>query len=223
MACEKVIDHVFLVGGSGISAPGDAAVYLIAFDTVAAIIDAGTGRGHEAIVRQIDACRDLKASVKYLFLTHCHFDHCGGAARLREHYRCDIVAHEQDARFLEAGDPVVTAAVWYNADMLPLRVDYRITSPQEIFPIGPVVLQALHCPGHSPGSVAYVLETAGHRVLFGQDIHGPLHPDLLSNRDDYISSLTMLQRLEADILCEGHFGIIRGRSAVHEFIQSYIP
>lgn len=222
MAPEKIIEHLFLVGGSGISAPSDAAVYLISFNTAAAIIDAGTGWGHEAIVKKIDTCRSPNTPVTYLFLTHCHFDHCGGAARLRDHYGCDIVAHELDARFLEAGDPVVTAAQWYNADMPPLRVDYTITSPQEFFPIGPLVLQALHCPGHSPGSMAYVLEIAGHRVLFGQDIHGPLHPDLFSNRDEYIASLTMLQRLEADILCEGHFGIIRGRKAVHDFIQSYI-
>ena len=68
----------------------------------------------------------------------------------------------------------------------------------------------------------YVLETEGRRVLFGQDIHGPLHPQLLSNRYDYIASLTMLLRLEADILCEGHYGVIRDKKEVRKFIQSFM-
>ncbi|MCX8044769.1 MAG: MBL fold metallo-hydrolase [Desulfobacterota bacterium] len=219
----KIIEHVYQVGGSGISAPGDAAIYLITSGDIAALIDAGTGEGHENVVKAIDACRAPGTPVSFLFLTHCHYDHCGGAARLKKHYECDIIAHEMDARFLETGDGRVTAALWYNADLPPLTVDYKISTPQEYFLIGNLELQAIHCPGHSPGSLVYLLETPGHRVLFGQDIHGPLHPDLLSNRDDYIVSLSMLLKLNADILCEGHFGIIRGKDEVHKFIQSYIP
>jgi len=219
----KIIDHVYQVGGSGLTAAADAAVYLIVIDTDAALIDAGTGRGHDALVRNIDACLPSQARLTHLFLTHSHFDHTGGAARLREHYQCTIVAHAHEARFLETGDSRVTAAAWYHAELSPFTVDYAITGSQETFHIGHQALQALHCPGHSPGSVVYLMEIGGKRVLFGQDIHGPLHPELLSNRDDYITSLTMLLGLEADILCEGHFGVIRGRANVQAFIQSYLP
>jgi len=219
----KIADHVYRVGGDGLSAPGDAAVYCVVFEKAAALIDAGTGRGHDAVVRSIDRClRPTRAAMAYLFLTHCHFDHSGGAARLRDHYGCENVAHEIDARFLEAGNNRVTAAAWYNAALAPLAVDHTIKGSAERFQLGTGAIEALHCPGHSPGSTAYVLETGGLKVLFGQDIHGPLHPDLLSNRDDYIASLTMLLGLEADVLCEGHFGVIRGRDNVHRFIQSYI-
>lgn len=61
------------------------------------------------------------------------------------------------------------------------------------------------------------------RVLFAQDVHGPLHPMLLSSREDYLHSLEHLISLEADILCEGHFGIYKGKERVKEFIESFLP
>ena len=83
-------------------------------------------------------------------------------------------------------------------------------------------ITALHTPGHSPGSVVYLTESDGLTILFGQDVHGPLDARLLSNQDDYLRSLKMLMALDADILCEGHYGIIRGKEGVRQFIQSFL-
>jgi hypothetical protein len=35
-------------------------------------------------------------------------------------------------------------------------------------------------------------------------------------------SMLKMMDLEADILCEGHFGVIRGKEDVKRFIQSYV-
>jgi hypothetical protein len=59
-------------------------------------------------------------------------------------------------------------------------------------------------------------------VLFGQDVHGPLHPSLLSDRSQYSDSLKFLLSLESDILCEGHFGVYKGRENVQNFIRQYL-
>ena len=40
--------------------------------------------------------------------------------------------------------------------------------------------------------------------------------------DDYKRSLKFMIALEADILCEGHFGIYRGNQEVGRFIESYL-
>ncbi len=77
-------------------------------------------------------------------------------------------------------------------------------------------------PGHSPGSLVYVMESEGLKVLFGQDVHGPIHPSLLSDRRDYIRSLNLMISLQADILCEGHYGIFRGKKEVADFIESFL-
>ena len=79
-----------------------------------------------------------------------------------------------------------------------------------------------HTPGHSPGSAVYLMTSEGVKILFGQDIHGPLHPGLLSNREDYQRSLRLLLDLQADILCEGHYGVYRGKEEVAGFIQKFL-
>jgi hypothetical protein len=53
-------------------------------------------------------------------------------------------------------------------------------------------------------------------------VHGPLAPSLLSNRTDYLHSLKLLLSLEADVLCEGHYGIYRGKEEVTKFIRSFL-
>jgi glyoxylase-like metal-dependent hydrolase (beta-lactamase superfamily II) len=218
----KITDHVWQVGGDNLSGSGDAAIYLLAFDNAAALIDAGCGNGHQQLVQNISQCLPPEAKIEYLFLTHCHYDHAGGAAAVRKQYGCAIAAHELDAEYLESGDSRVTAAQWYNAYLEPLAIDHKIKAAEENFKLGSNSIIAYHCPGHSPGSMVLVTEVTGKKILFGQDIHGPLHDDLLSSRKDYITSLKFLISLEADILCEGHFGIYKGRKEVREFIQSFL-
>jgi len=65
-------------------------------------------------------------------------------------------------------------------------------------------------------------ETEGQRILFGQDVHGPLHPSLLSDSAAYQASLQKLLTFDADILCEGHFGVYRGKEAVRNFIHLFM-
>ena len=65
-------------------------------------------------------------------------------------------------------------------------------------------------------------EVAGIKVLFGQDVHGPLHADFGSDADAYRKSLLRMAALGADILCEGHYGIMRGADAVRAFIRSFL-
>ena len=80
-------------------------------------------------------------------------------------------------------------------------------------------MTAIHCPGHSPGSVVYTTDIDGQLVLFGQDVHGPIHSELLSDEKQYLDSLARLLNLEADLLLEGHFGIIETKQEVREFIE----
>ena len=218
----KIVQNLWQVGGSGLTAPEDAAAYLIRFGRQAAIVDAGCGQSHKKLVANITAVLPADIPIPYLFLTHCHYDHVGGAAALRDHYGCKIVAHRLDAAFLEAGDHNATAASWYGTRMTPLTIDHNIKASLERFKVGNGEMVAHHCPGHSPGSLVYRAALGDKKILFGQDVHGPLDPSLLSNREDYIRSLKFMATLEADILCEGHFGVYEGREAVKKFIQSYI-
>lgn len=218
----EIVKNIWQVGGAGFTAPDDAAIYLIRFGEKAALIDAGCGNAHEKLAENISAVLPPEVVIEYLLLTHCHYDHTGGAEAVRKQYSCAIAAHQLDAVYLEKGDSRVTAASWYGTRMEPLQIDYKIGGSKEILKIGSGEITAYHCPGHSPGSLVFTVEIEGKRILFGQDVHGPLDSSLLSNPLDYKSSLSFLLELNADILCEGHFGVYQGKDEVERFIRSYL-
>lgn len=217
-----ITSELFQVGGGGFSSSEDAAIYLIHFEDQAALVDAGCGRSTKEVLANVRSHGVALDQIKYLLLTHCHFDHTGGAQALRDLTGCEIVAHELDAQFLEDGDEEVTAASWYGESLEPLSVDIKLKGTRNEVKLAGRVIEAIHTPGHSPGSMVYFVESAGQRVLFGQDVHGPLHPSLLSNREDYLRSLDFLLSQDADILCEGHYGIFRSRKEVTKFIRQFI-
>jgi glyoxylase-like metal-dependent hydrolase (beta-lactamase superfamily II) len=218
-----ITDEIFQVGGGTLTSFEDAAVYLVNFEGHAAVIDSGCGHAGAKLLDNIESCGVKLSDIVYLLLTHCHYDHAGGAAFLKEATACRVVAHDLDADFIESGDSKVSAASWYNASLSPVTVDRRLTLTREHIVLGDRVIEALHIPGHSPGSVAYLTESQGLRVLFGQDVHGPLAQSLLSNEKHYFQSLELLVSLEADILCEGHYGVYMGKKEVARFIRSFLP
>ncbi len=219
---KQIKDNLLQVGGGGLTDPADAAAYLVIFGDKAALVDAGSGKGHSLLVRNITECLRSDAQLEYLLLTHCHFDHTGGAEAVRNEFGCRVVAHELDAVYLESGDSEVTAASWYGARFKPLSVDVKLKGEQSVLQIGNGLVRAIHWPGHSPGSVVYTTELDGELALFGQDTHGPIHPALLSDPKKYQASLTKLLNLEADLLLEGHFGVFRTKAKVRDYIRSFM-
>lgn len=218
----KITSNVYQVGGLPGSASSDAAIYLISSAGSAALVDAGTGDDHANVIENIKHAGVQPKDIAYLFLTHCHYDHTGGANLMRSATGCAIVAHELDAEFIERGDSRVTAASWYGTRMEPTKVDRKITGEKENFTVGGLDIVMYHAPGHSPGSAVLTLVSDGRLVLFGQDVHGPLNDVLRSSRFEYEKSLEFLLSLGADILCEGHFGVVEGKVKVRRFIESFL-
>ena len=121
----EIMGNLWQVGGAEYTSVEDAAIYLIRFGEKAALIDAGCGGAHDSLAANISDILPPDVEIEYLFLTHCHYDHTGGAAAVRDQFGCRIVAHELDACYLEDGDSTVTAANWYGARMEPLKIDIK--------------------------------------------------------------------------------------------------
>lgn len=216
-----ITSEISQIGGPGLTHANDAAVYLVHFGDAAALIDAGCGHATDRLLLNIAAAGVVPEQIQILLLTHCHYDHSGGAAGLRQRFGWPVALHALEASYLESGDNRVSAASWYGDHLAPCPVDRRLADG-DCLPLGDRSLRTLHIPGHSPGSVAFLVESEGRRVVFAQDVHGPLHSTLLSNSRDYQASLRKLEALNADILCEGHYGVFVGAAAIAGFIERFV-
>jgi len=219
---EEIIEGIYLIGGTNITSSDDAAIYLIDFVSDLVMIDAGAGKSSAQIVRNIEMLGFNPANISHLILTHCHIDHIGSAPFFRDRYSTKIVIHELDAKAVETGDSLRTAANWYGTTFPPTKVDRKLSGSHEIIKFNAEELHCLHTPGHTPGSIAVYLDRCGKRVLFGQDIHGPFNAAFGSDIEAWKKSMQILLALNADILCEGHFGIYQPKERVREYIEGYL-
>jgi len=219
---EMIAEGVYLIGGPNISRSDDAAVFMIDFNGELVMIDAGAGRSSRILQRNIEEEGLNPKAISTLILTHCHIDHIGSAPYFRDNFGCKIVIHDLDADAVEEGDPVRTASNWYETSFPPTKMDQRLKGDHEILRFAEQELHCLHTPGHTPGSISVYLDRGGKRILFGQDIHGPFMSSFGSNIEHWKQSMHKLLALQADILCEGHFGIFQPGKKVEQYIQGYL-
>ncbi len=117
--------------------------------------------------------------MRAVLLTHAHGDHCGGAEHLRTVLGAKVHAGRGDAAVLRAGGP--REAFFSNFSMPndnphPTTVDLELKGGESIVS-GNVRFLALATPGHTPGSICYLMEQPGLRVLFTGDVIGMLRGD----------------------------------------------
>lgn len=219
---QTITDGVYLIGGPDISRSDDATSFIVDFSGELVMIDAGAGGSSRMLQKNIeDTGLDPKA-ITTLILTHNHIDHIGSAPYFRTHFGCKIVMHNLDADAVEEGDSMRTAASCYGATFSPTAVDVRLMGDHEILRFGEGELNCLHTPGHTPGSISVYLDRGGKRILFGQDIHGPFLDIFRSDIGQWKKSMEKLLALNADILCEGHFGIFQPKENVEKYIKRYL-
>jgi glyoxylase-like metal-dependent hydrolase (beta-lactamase superfamily II) len=221
LSYEKVTEGVFRVGGGDLSSPEDCLVYLVNLGKPI-LIDAGAGKDPWKLAENLGELGVGPDDLSLVVLTHCHVDHVGGARFFSERFGIPLAAHRLDAEPLEEGDTLRTAANWYGMEMKPLRISIQLTGSEGTLDAGSTRLHWIHTPGHTPGSISLWLDNGLFRVLFGQDIHGPFHASFGSDLDQWAESMRRLLELNADILCEGHFGVFRPASEVRRYITGYL-
>lgn len=221
MGPREIHEGIYLVGSSDITDSRDCCVYLLDLGELV-LVDAGAGASVPSLIRNIEKLGFDPARLSTIILTHCHIDHVGGAAELQARSGARIVMHELDAAPVEEGDQRMTAAGWYGVVFEPLAVSLKFSGATQVLSIGNLEMVLLHTPGHTPGSISAYIDKNGKRVLFGQDIHGPFLADFGANMTDWRSSMEKLLALNADILCEGHFGIYQPNKKVTAYIERYL-
>ena len=148
--------------------------------------------------------RGLKTeNLKYVLLTHGHFDHITGADEIRKVSGAPLAVHEADADCLT--DPMKNAyKYFFRKDLVLMPAEIILHDGDEIS-FGSEKLLVMHTPGHTKGSVCYISDTA---VYSGDTLFdlGVGRTDLLGgDPGELIESLNKLKKLDPKLeLYPGH-------------------
>ncbi len=218
----EIVPGVHMIGGPGVSNADDCCVYLIENNDELCIIDAGAGKSAGLILDLIKKSGFSLDKVRFIVITHGHIDHIGGLKKFRDTLEdAQIIAHTLDLPAIEEARPELTAEAWYGVKYEGVKVD-RALDHDESFQLGNIEFHCIHTPGHTPGSISVYAEIGGKKVLFAQDVHGPFFEEWGSDKEQWRESMQLLLGLNADILCEGHYGIYSPANQVRDYIEGYL-
>lgn len=214
---KEIIEDVYHVGSSGCD------IYLVDTNSSEGLVLIDCGMNISLIQNITNKGLD-PTNIQHCIITHCHIDHIAACDKILDlNDEVKFYAHELDAPPIEElGHEQKTAASWYGVSYTPIKLYKKFTKDVEILSLGSYDFKCVHTPGHTPGSISVLLEIHGKKVLFGQDIHGPFYESFGSNLEDYQESMEKLLELEPDILCEGHFGIVKPAHEVEKYIKNYM-
>jgi hydroxyacylglutathione hydrolase len=112
------------------------------------------------------AITEAKVDVDKIWLTHGHIDHVGGAAELKAKLGVPIEGPHRDDQYLL--DHVVDSARMFDIAGVANVTPDRWLNEGEQVEVGELTFDILHCPGHSPGSVAFI--NAAQRLAIVGDV-----------------------------------------------------
>lgn len=144
-----------------------------------------------------DRMRELigGTDLQYILLTHGHFDHIGGVRDIKKEYGCKVVISSVDAPMLSSGK--ASLAAFCGAEQNDTEPDITVQDRDEI-ELGTLKIKVLSTPGHTSGSVCYVVGDAlfSGDTLFYCSCGRTDFPT--GSSDDMIKSLKKLASLDGN-------------------------
>ena len=241
----KLTPSISLVGsgvyGFGLSDAFDCHVYWVDGGTEAALIDAGGGRDHEAIKRNIIKDGHDFSKLRYVLLTHYHADHAGGAAGWRKNPGVQVIcSHDAADAMIHADEKAISLDVarkhgYYPADYVfpACPIDRRVGEGDTI-QVGRWTLKVLDTPSQARGHLSFTGEVDGLKAAFtGDTVFAGGTIGLIATHDcnlqHYAASVIKLGKLEVDAFFPGHgtFELKNGskhlKKAAEEFEKMLVP
>jgi len=199
----RIFDNLWLASGPNLTHPWDANAYLVNGEEPT-MIDCGSSKGYAALKDGLRALGLRPQDIRRVLATHGHWDHLSGMRQLAEEGGAELWIHAAERAPVETGDQELTASFLYGEDFPVLSVDSLLKDGQR-FCINGWSVTVVHTPGHSPGSVCFLLQKARFRLLVAGDTlwaHG--HPRIGSDVRAWQHSLHRLLELDFDLVTTGH-------------------
>ena len=203
----EVVDHVYFVGNNWVSA------FLLDTDAGLVLLDCSI---QETLYQMIDSFYQLgfdPHKLKKILLTHGHFDHCGAAGSLQKLSGCEVWIGAGDADFFTEHRERI--AHEERCPEFELTGCYDYTKPIEL---GNFTLEAVHCPGHTPGTTSFFFPATYRGKVVNCAIHGGLGAGVLTDkslkesglpaslREDYCESIEKVIDRGVDVVLPSHAG-----------------
>lgn len=152
----------------------------------AAVIDPGAYEQPLADYLKSEAVQ----KVRYILLTHGHYDHLMGVAQVKRHTGAPVYVHREDAACLT--DETASLADTHLPGMQQYTEPDGFLEEGMELPLGELTIRVLHTPGHSRGGVCFVV---GDAVFSGDTLfcHTCGRTDLPGG--DYATLMRSLERL----------------------------
>ena len=237
----EITDNLLMLGTN------EYPLFLFCTEREAAIFEGGTGAMGPLLCEQIRRLGIDKNMVKQLLVSHAHPDHVMAIPLFRETFpglavlasapAVDTLSTEKAISFFCKLDDSLTASL-LKAGLIADRhrpqplaenripVD-RIIKEGDTIQVGGVRFDVLETPGHSDCSLSF--HQPGNRLLLSSDAtpyYMPEHdfwwPNYFTGYQAYLDSIRRLAGLDAEILCPGHHGAIKGAEEINAFFQSAI-
>jgi glyoxylase-like metal-dependent hydrolase (beta-lactamase superfamily II) len=184
------------------TSPDDANAYL-----VNGIILIDVGMDSSDIIMELEKHIDLN-DLELIILTHCHYDHSGGAGGVAEATGAKIAIHKNDAPLLL--NPHASASRLFGKNASIIVPDILLAGGEKFGE-----LEIIHTPGHTPGGIC--LYDQKSKVLFSGDTvfqNGSFgRTDLYGgNSSKLIASIKKLTLLDVNIMYPGHGDVVKNNA-----------
>ncbi len=133
--------------------------------------------------------------LRYILLTHGHFDHIIGAKSVKEKYGAKVVISKADEPMLSSAK--LSLAAFCNAPQNNVEADVIVEDGDKIT-LGETKIKVMATPGHTSGSVCYIAENCifSGDTLFCCSCGRTDFPS--GSSDEMMSSLQKLKALDGD-------------------------
>lgn len=196
-------------------------VYMV-FGEKIHLIDCGVAGAEKQIYAYLEANNRKKSDLVNLIISHAHPDHIGAAATIKEQTGCNVMYHDGDRAWIENTEkqfkerPIPGFHTLVGGSVSP---DTVLKDGDQIELEEGLVLEVIHTPGHSRGSISLHLETDGALVTADAlPLPGdlPLYDDI----GESLASIKQLQRLEkVDVVFSSWEEPIQGSTRIQDRMQ----